>query len=299
MQMAGRIIVQKNINFFLAYGSRMMLKLLHREKNGMLPSNGLWIVMKVGLARQKIKPIDMKFLNPIKGLAKTMLAFGLVSALGGVSLFAAPIYTLGGLVSSGGTITIGDKTFSGFSYQASGLTSFDASQITVAASESGGIDYLTWSGNMSLVSAGVSTADLLLKYIVTANPGQINMIDQSYTPGNVVNGLLAVDETVAIGAFGGTVVGYSHLDTGDLTDPPAEPVQGDNLNINPAQSVLYVTKDISLGVISPNGGSISITQVEQSFHQVPEPSVTLIGILGGGLLLLLKSCQVRHNLRKP
>lgn len=225
-----------------------------------------------------------------------MLVFGFTSAVGVSSLFAQIFPTFGTLanLANGGSLGIGDKIFSGFSYQSSGLTSFDASQITVTASESGGIDYLTWSGNVSLVSAGVATADLLLNYIVTANPGAIAMIDQSYTPGTAVNGLLAVDETVAIGAFGGTVVGYSHLDTGHLTNPPADPLQGDNLNISPSQSVLYVTKDITLAVLSP-GGSMSITQVEQSFHQVPEPGTLLLGSLGGGLLLFLRSRrQVRR-----
>jgi hypothetical protein len=190
-------------------------------------------------------------------------------------------------LAAGGTLSIGNETFSGFSYQADGLTSFDPNQIVVTTTESGGIDYLTWSGNISLVSGGTATADLLLNYVVTANVGTIHSIDQAYT-GSAVNGLLAVDETAATGAFGGTVVGYSHLEVGDFTDPPAETVQGDNLIINPSQSVLYVTKDIALAVISPNGGSITIDQVEQSFHQVPEPSTMLLGSLGGGLLLFLR-----------
>jgi hypothetical protein len=181
--------------------------------------------------------------------------------------------TLAGLT-NGGTLTIGDKTFTGFSYLASDLTSFDSTAITVTASESGGVDYLTWTGNISLASSSNTTANLLLNYIVTANPGAINMIDQSYT-GSATNGLLAVDETAATGDFGGTVVGYSHLEVGDFSDPPAEPVQGDNLIINPAQSVLYVAKAISLAVISSSGGSITITQVEQSFHQVPPPTLAI------------------------
>lgn len=230
-----------------------------------------------------------RFDDPIKGVVKTLLVCGFTLAIGGNSLFAQ-VYsgTLAGLSASGGSLTIDDKTFSGFSYQDSGLTAFDPTQINVTASESGGVDYLTWSGNVGLTSVGTATADLVLNYIVTANPGAIAMIDQSYTPGTAVNGMLAVDETAAIGAFAGVVVGYSHLDTGDLSDPPAEPVQGDNLNINPPQSVLYVTKDITLAVLSANGGSMSITQVEQSFHQVPEPGTMLIGSLGSGLLLLLR-----------
>jgi hypothetical protein len=227
----------------------------------------------------------------MKTIKKT---FGIAACIGILAASATSVFaqvpfsgTLAQLA-LGGTLSIDDKVFSGFSYQASGLTAFNANQIIVTATQVGGIDYLTWSGNMSFSSAGFGSADLLLNYIVTANPGTINMIDQAYT-GNATNGLLAIDETAATGAFGGVVVGYSHLQIGDTNDPPAETtVQGDNLNINPSQSVLYVTKDIGFAVISPNGGSVSINQVEQSFHQVPEPSAMLLGSLGGGLLLFLR-----------
>jgi hypothetical protein len=225
----------------------------------------------------------------MKTIKKT---FGIAACIGILAASATSVFaqvpssgTLAQLA-LGGTLSIDDKIFSGFSYQASGLTAFNANNIIVTATESGGIDYLTWSGNMSFSSGGFGSADLLLNYIVTANPGAINMIDQSYT-GSAANGLLAIDETAATGAFGGVVVGYSHLQIGDTTDPLPEPVQGDNLNISPSQSVLYVTKDIGFAVISPNGGSVSIVQVQQSFHQVPEPGAMLLGSLGGGLLLLL------------
>ena len=227
----------------------------------------------------------------MKTIKKT---FGIAACIGilaasATSVFAQITFTNGTLaqLAAGRTLSIDDKIFWGFSYQASGLSSFDPNQIIINATESGGIDYLTWSGNISLVSGGFATADLLLNYIVTANAGTINIIDQAYT-GSAVNGLLAVDETAATGAFGGKVVGYSHLQIGDLSDPPAETVQGDNLIIDPSQSVLYVTKDIGFAVISPNGGSVSINQVAQSFHQVPEPSAMLLGSLGGGLLLFLR-----------
>jgi hypothetical protein len=182
--------------------------------------------------------------------------------------------TLANLVANNGTLTIGDKTFTNFTFEVTGLNSFNPTNIIVTATESNGVDYLTWSGNISLVSTGIATANLLLNYIVTANRGVINMIDQSYA-GSTTNGLLSVDETAATDAFGGTVVGYSHLQIGDTNDPPAEPVQGDNLNVNPAQSVLYVTKAIGFGVISTSGGSVTITQVEQSFHQVIPPTLAI------------------------
>jgi hypothetical protein len=270
-----------------------MLKVSYAEKRRSAKREIMY--RRVGLACVKIKIRFMKaFGNPVKRLVKGMLVCGFASAMAVTPLFAQ-VYT-GTLanLANGGTLTIDDKIFSGFKYLDTGLTSFDPTQINVTASESGGIDYLTWSGNISFTSTSTAIADLLLNYIVTANLGTINMIDQSYTLGSVNNGLLSVAETVATGAFGGTVVAHSNLDLSTTSQ-----TQGPNLNINPAQSVLYVTKDISLAVISPpagGAGSVTITQVEQSFHQVPEPGTMLLGSLGGGLLLFLKSRrQARHN----
>ena len=245
----------------------------------------------------KIKlEVTMKILrNSARQLVKTMLVFGFTSAIGVIPLFAQVTNsgTLANLA-NGGTLSIDDKIFSGFSYTPSGLTFFDPNQIIVNATESGGIDYLTWSGNISLVSGGIATADLKLNYIVTSTDGPINMIDQAYT-GSAINGFLAVDETAATGAFGGMVVGYSHLEVGDFSDPPAETVQGDNLIINPSQSVLYVTKDLGFAVVSPSEGFITISQVTQSFHQVPEPSAMLLGSCGGLLLFLRLRRQARRD----
>jgi hypothetical protein len=176
-------------------------------------------------------------------------------------------------------IGIGDKVFSGFSYHASGLTSFDASQITVTASYVGGVYYLTWGGNISLLTSpgsATTTADLLLGYTVTATAGQIYYIDQSYT-GSAQNGSLAVDETAKAG---NQTLGFSHLQVGDLSDPFAEP--GDILSIVPPQTSLTITKDINLGVYA-GGGQVSISQVEQSFEQsIPDGGATAM-LLGAAL----------------
>jgi hypothetical protein len=192
-------------------------------------------------------------------------------------------------LAAGQTLSIGDKTFSGFGYTASGLTSFDPNNIKVTATESGGIDYLTWSGNISLVSGGFATADLLLNYVVTANPGLISMIDQRYI-GSVANGSLLINETAT---SAGAPTAHSQLSVNDGSDPntypggPFDVGENDLLSIAPPQSTLHVTKDLAFVVLS-NGGSITILEVEQSFHQVPEPSAMLLGSLGGGLLLVLR-----------
>src|SRR5437870_10818587 len=85
---------------------------------------------------------------------------------------AATSDNLQDLVNTGGSLTIGDKVFNKFDYQESGLTSFDASMITVTASFQNGIYFLKFTGNMQLVSAsGPASADLVLTYTVTAMTG--------------------------------------------------------------------------------------------------------------------------------
>jgi hypothetical protein len=239
----------------------------------------------------------MKILrNSARQLVKTMLVFGFTAAMGVTPMFAQS-NTLANLA-NGETLSIGDKTFTGFGYQASGLTSFDPNQIFVTATESGGIDYLTWSGNMSLSSSSFATADLVFNYIVTANPGSISMIDQRYT-GGAQNGSLLINETAT---SAGAPTAHSQLSAGFVNDPsdpntypngpltPFDIGENDLLFIVPSQTTLYVTKDISFAVFgSPAApGLVTVFEVQQSFHQVPEPSAMLLGSLGGGLLLFLR-----------
>jgi hypothetical protein len=193
--------------------------------------------------------------------------------------------TLLDLATPGGvdTLSIGDKTFSNFFFFPSGtpgLTGFDASQILVTASvDSSGVYYLTYNGSIALTTgSGGGNADLVLKYTVTANAGQIFMIDQNYT-GSVQgtgNASLAVDETVRSGPI---VVANSHLQVGDLSDPFAEP--GDNLIIDPPLATVNVTKDIFLS--NDGSGTVTISEVSQSFHQnVPDGGTTVL-LLGAAL----------------
>lgn len=184
------------------------------------------------------------------------------------------------------SISIGDKTFNGFSYVPTLLTTFDPTQIQVTASIVGNVYYLTFQGSIALVSAGPAVADLLLNYTVTANAGLISMIDQMYTGSAQPRGssFLAVDETVTA-AGGGPTIANSHLQVDDLSDPFAEP--GDDLDttdaLHPRGYVsLAVTKDIGLGIASANGGFVTLSSVSQSFHQAPEGGMTLV-LLGFGL----------------
>ena len=208
--------------------------------------------------------------------------------------------TLADLVANGGSLSIGDKVFSGFSYVGSGLTSFNAAGISVAASQVGAVDYLTWFGNISLLAQSSGTAlitgDLELNYVVTATAGTINEIDQNYTGGTSGDGLgqISIAETVTTPGGGGAIVGSTYLNT-TYTSEPQVNLNSSQPYINPPQRVLDVTKDISLGaILGPSGGTelVSVSVIQQSFHQttttVPDGGMTLsllgLGLAGCGML---------------
>jgi hypothetical protein len=194
-----------------------------------------------------------------------------------VGVTAATTDNLQNLASNGGSLKIGDKTFSGFSFLESGLTSFDPSKIQVSASISNGVYYLTWDGNISLVTGnggGAAAADLVLKYSVTATAGAINAIDAFYTGSVQPDGgaFVAIDETVR--NANGNLVGSTHLDGQHKSD---------TFPINSPQSELSVTKDIIFGI--SNGGLATVSEVVQSFHQVAIPEPSTLSLLTGSIVI--------------
>jgi hypothetical protein len=210
--------------------------------------------------------------------------------------------TLADLINPNGTysgLQVGDKTFTGFNAADNGitaLTTYDPSQIIVTASESGGIDYLTWSGTISLDGVNTS-AQLTLKYILTTTGGAINMIGQNYV-GSASFGLLTIDETAATGDFGdsgGTQVGSSSLLASNPNLQEAALDANGNFSIVPPGNVLYVTQAIGFNV-NPADAFVTVTDISQSFNQVVVPEPTTM--IAGALLLLPFGLGTLRKLRK-
>jgi hypothetical protein len=238
--------------------------------------------------------------NPIVALASVaILLSGLLCQTAQAQEAQETLAELAG----GGTLTVGDNTFSDFSYAESGLTSFNAADITVTASAAGNIDTLTWGGNISLASLGslgtTATGNLLLNYVVTETGGQrINEIGQNYT-GTVASGsaTIRIAETVTAPNAGGATLASAYLSDTCTYEPDFSNIplslNGSKPFISPSQPILDVVDSISLGTVNAQpvpgfpgyyDASVHLSQIQQPFDPVPEPAAT--ALLAGTLLLL-------------
>jgi hypothetical protein len=213
---------------------------------------------------------------------------------------------LGDLVNNDGSLTVDNITFSGFSDTPTTLYNYNPADITVTASESDGVAYLTFVGTIEAYGTSVPLAgaggDLLLGYnVTTTGHTAISSIDQLYT-GAAVNGTLLITENVySPGAptaqsqlsdgFGPPVINQPNPYPFGLSGP------GSLLSIVPPQTTLTVSKDISMTL---NGGSsvaeVDISEIQQSWHLVAVPEASTV--MAGALLLLPLGASTLRILRR-
>jgi len=209
---------------------------------------------------------------------KTLAAVGL--ALSATSAFAVAI-------TSAGTITVGDKSFSNFTCNivtSTGTTTpTSCSQVDVST-------FTTPDIGLRFQSAFTSTnggfIDLLIGYTVTVNDPAF-AIDQLSLAFNAqpsgTGGLANVTETVR--NTSNVIVGQIAVDRSlvvtDLQDPPYETF---DIPLTSTFRTLNVQKDIA--ITSFVGGSVAISFVDQDFRQrrLPEPgSLLLLSTILGGI----------------
>lgn len=204
----------------------------------------------------------------------------------------AALFNLQNLISSGGSITAGDKRFSGFSCTITPNTGIGIAgpaacgQISVLPIESAPLG-LTFQS--SFVAQNGALKDVLLGYSVDVlDPNQkIHGIGLTYNGFIFGQAITQVTETVM--TPDGTVVGNAAVVTSDTTS-----VNQDMVVLDGSHSSLKVLKDVLLG--SATSAVATISFIDQRFDQdVPRPPVTQVpepaalaavgaGLLGFGLI---------------
>lgn len=207
----------------------------------------------------------------IFGLATTaMTAFATPACSDGVTDNGSTYF------SAGYSCTIGNLLFSDFSYTASGTNPISASQITVDTVTDDGIGlsfHAPWTA-----AAGMTTDGTIDFQVSVLNGG--NLLEDfglAQTSGVSGDGSASVAENgcgpAPCDATGGSIYVLTFQDSG------ARSAQGET-TFSPVSSV-DVEKDIS---VNGNTGFATISVVQDTFSQVPEP--LSMGLMGGGLAIV-------------
>ena len=212
-----------------------------------------------------------------------------ISAAAVTNLNPGESVSLSNYVGTSNGILIGDKLFENFSYVAGGVSnnlSPDAISLT-ALSNSVGFG-LTIGGPFE--NFGNTSKDFILQYSVdvTNKPGfLISDIHMTYNGNSYgTGGYSTIDESVYSNGFGAGFIGQIDVHNYGTNAPPLPPPQfEDQLVFAQGHDKVYVQKDIVLGGFNANDHS-SISIINQTFSQIPEPSsMVLAGIGLSGLWL--------------
>jgi len=228
------------------------------------------------------------------------------SALVAVLLFSSPTVAtaqvtnltagqsigLATVIDNGLKVQIGDKQFADFFYSyldTDGNSANDLSRSNVTLTALSNDIGFGLSFQEPLLALGPVIKDVAIKYSATVTDPNflISDIHLSITGSAGNGGLGTVGEDVFNNGFGGTNVGHLQasipVSSGDVT----------NADIVPPVVKLWVQKDVIVSGGNNANGFASITIIDQTFSQVPEPSTALL--VGLGLLGVVALKRTRKS----
>ncbi|HVM59819.1 MAG TPA: PEP-CTERM sorting domain-containing protein [Verrucomicrobiae bacterium] len=202
------------------------------------------------------------------------------------NLVAGQSINLATVITNNLSVEIGDKIFGDFSFTYNDFgapdTDLVASNINVKA-----LDNVTGFGlefQEPLIALNTKTKVVTFQYTAMVDPEYDNLISDLHlaiTGAYGGAGTGTVNENAYDDSFGGTLVGNVQASLPGSTTGDAD--------INPQQVKLWVHKDVT--VSGNNGGPTSyatITILDQTFSQIPEPSTALLVGLGVLSVVALK-----------
>jgi len=220
----------------------------------------------------------------LRNLATVVASIGLLACLAQPA--SADPVTLADLITSGGTVTSGDKVFSNFMYSSTGSMP-DAHLVNVIPISQGGSFGIEFQGGFN-ATANMSPSDALIKFTVTSGGADITGAIMQGNPlvvGKSPNGSMSVSETF-LPQLTNTKLSIFDIEPGNNTQ------MVDSTSFKTPVQSLNVQKDI-LGTAG-QGSVATLSFIDRLFPQgqtVPEPASLMLVGLGALGLLGYKRCR--------
>lgn len=196
------------------------------------------------------------------------------------NLTAGEEINLATVINSGLSVWIGDKVFEGFSWDNLNAPDVAASNVDLKAILNLNDIGFRLTLQPTLTAGDTDFKDIVFEYTVavTNSSNLISDIHLGITGATSGDAIGSVGENAFAGGFGAGLVGHVEA---SLPGPPTNSVT----NLNYPVAELWIKKDI---IVSGNfnfdnaGEYASISTIDQTFSQIPEPSTVLL--VGLGLL---------------
>jgi hypothetical protein len=203
------------------------------------------------------------------------MSFALVVGVAACSTAFAATVPLSDLLEEGASFVAGDKVFTDFTYMHTGDMP-DATAVNVSDLEIDG-DYGIRVQGGFVDQVGGSASDALITFNVTVAPESDLEISEVYLQANPAvfggPGMASVTETLLPDIVNDKLVMW---DFGDGNQQLA-----DLIVLPQTYKTLSVQKDIILHATGePGEGAVTLSFVDQTFKQIPEPSSLILVVLG-------------------
>lgn len=195
------------------------------------------------------------------------------------TIIGSPV-ALSTLVTPGGTITAGDKTFTNFTYNFTGDMPPAVSVNVIPITDDAGNFGIRFQGAFIDTAGLAGGSDALITYTVTAALGRL--ISDAHIEGNPTR----------LGTLGSMSVTETFLPLNQVPPYRMSIYDDQNLGVKLVDSTVFtpiqslnVQKDIlGLAKLNPNNPegpqTVTLSFVDQTFSQIPEPTTVML-LLGG------------------
>lgn len=206
------------------------------------------------------------------------------------AVFCTPVYaesiSLADLINNNGSIQSGDKLFDEFEYNSTGDMPFAEDVNVITFEDNLGNFGITFNGYF-VDLWGNNGSDALIRFRVTATDPN-KLISDAHLGGNpnaIGNAIMEVHETFLYNASAENTMSIYCVNPGNNRQ------NADVVLFNGLYRSLWVQKDIG-ALAQTEGSAASLSFIDQSFSQVPEPTCVVF-LLSGLALLCFRVRRVR------